>query len=101
MVTVSASEKGYSMLEMLASLLIISVLMLISLNKTNSINLEHYYFLNNYLLTQSETMLNKKSDSVGHGVYFNSMGRVNQARTIDFDKHKVIIHLGNGYATCE
>ena len=101
MVTVSASEKGYSMLEMLASLLIISVLMLISLNKTNSINLEHYYFLNNYLLTQSETMLNKKSDSVGHGVYFNSMGRVNQARTIEFDKHKVIIHLGNGYATCE
>ena len=97
----SANEKGYSMLEMLASLLIISVLMLISLNKTNSINLEHYYFLNNYLLTQSETMLNKKSDSVGHGVYFNSMGRVNQARTIDFDKHKVIIHLGNGYATCE
>lgn len=97
----SANEKGYSMLEMLASLLIISVLMLVSLNKTSNINTEHYYFLNNYLLTQSEAMLNKKSDSVGHGVYFNSMGRVNQARTIDFNRHKVIIHLGNGYATCE
>lgn len=94
-------QKGFSMLEMLVCLIIISGLMLVSLRNTNNINLDHYYFLNEYALKQSEAMLNKEDESIGNGVSFNSMGRVNQARTIEFNNHKVIIHLGNGYATCE
>lgn len=96
-----ASKKGFSMLEMLLALVIISGLMLVSLNNTNNLNLDHYYFLNDYLYTQSKAILNKTSQSIGHGVSFNSMGRVNQARTIEFDRHKVIVHLGNGYASLQ
>lgn len=95
------SNKGFSMLEMLASLILISALMLISINNTGNINLDHYYFLNEYVKAQSEAMLNKEEYMLSHGVRFNPMGRVNQARTIEFEKHKVIVHLGNGYATCE
>ena len=97
----SVSKKGFSMLEMLASLVVISALMLVSLNNTKSLNLDHYYFLNEYLLSQSEAMLNKERVSLQHGISINSMGKVNQAKTIEFKNHKVIIHLGNGYATCQ
>ena len=87
------------MLEMLVCLIVIMALMLISLNNTNNMDLKHYYFLNDYLLTQTESMIHKEIKDVGHGVYFNGMGHVNQARTINFMKHDIVIHLGNGYAT--
>lgn len=97
----SVSKKGFSMLEILASLILISALMLISINNTGNINLDHYYFMNDYVETQSKAILEKKDFALSHGVRFNSMGRVNQARTIDFKNHKVIVHLGSGYAMCE
>ena len=99
MVIVLQSKKGFSLLEMLVCMVIISAFMLLSLKNTTSINLEHYYFLNDYLYQQSESMSNKEPTSIGRGIYFNSMGHVNQARTIDFVKHSVVIHLGSGYAT--
>lgn len=97
----SVSRKGFSMVEMLLCLVIISVLMLLTISNTSVINLSHYYFLNDYLKAQSQAILNKENQILEYGVKINSMGRVNQARTIEFANHKVIIHLGNGYATYE
>lgn len=87
------------MLEMLLSLFVMMALITLTLTNTNNMNLEHYSFLNEYLLTQTEATLDKEDKDIGHGIYFNSMGHVNQAKTIEFDKHDVIVHLGNGYAT--
>ena len=98
---VNKSKKGFSMLEMLACLCLISALTLLSVINTSNLNLEHYSYLNNYELKQSEAILNNQEVSVGKGVYFNSMGHINQARTIEFKNHRVILHLGNGYATYE
>lgn len=99
MVTVSINKKGFSMLEMLVCLCIISALMLVSISNTNRLNLDHYDFLNKYELSQSAAILNRKEVSVGKGIYLNNMGHINQARTIEFGNHSVILHLGNGYAT--
>ena len=93
------SKKGFSLLEMLVCMVIISAFMLVSLQNTNRLNLDHYYFLNDYLYNQSKAMVERDEVSIGRGIYFNSMGHVNQARTIDFNNHQVIIHLGSGYAT--
>lgn len=87
------------MLEMLICIVIISTLMILAISNTNDLNLDHYYFLNEYLLSQSEAILKKTNVSIGKGVSFNNMGHVNQARTIDFKNHQIIVHLGNGYAT--
>lgn len=93
------NNKGFSMLEMLICICLISTLMLLSISNTNNLNLDHYGFLNEYLLAQSKAILNREDLSMGKGVTFNGMGHVNQARTIEFGNHEVIIHLGNGYAT--
>lgn len=87
------------MLEMLICMVIISTLMILAISNTNDLNLDHYYFLNEYLLSQSEAILKKTNVFIGKGVSFNNMGHVNQARTIDFKNHQIIVHLGNGYAT--
>ena len=94
-------KKGYSMVGMLVCLLILSVLLLISLNKINAIDLSHYDFINDYLIKQSKAILNKEEIDVSSNIYFNSMGHINRARTIDIGKHEIIIHLGNGYITYE
>lgn len=99
MAIAAKNEKGFSMLEMLVCMRILSAFSVVTLTNTNKLNLEHYEFLNDYCLKQSEAMKDNESKEVSKGVYFNGMGHVNQARTIDFFNHKVIIHLGNGYAT--
>ena len=99
MAIVFKSKKGFSMLEMLACMCIISTLMILTISNTSNIDLDHYQFLNDYLYDQSLAIYNRQQVNVGSGIYFNSMGHVNQARTIDFKNHSVIIHLGSGYAT--
>lgn len=101
MVIVLNSKKGFSMPEMLVCMCIICALMLLSINSTNKLNLDNYYFLNDYLYNQSLAILNKEKIFLDHGVSFNEMGHVNQARTIKFENHSIIVHLGNGYATQE
>jgi len=95
------SKKGFSMLEVLASICIISAFMLLSISNTNRLNLDHYDFMNNYLLTQTEAIVTKQEQNYTNGVHFNSMGHINQARTINFENHNVIVHLGNGYVTLD
>ena len=94
-----SSTKGYSLLELLVCLFIISIMSYLTLRIKDISSFEHYDFLNDYLIRQSETIMNKTSDSYIYGISFNEMGHVNQGRTISFDNHEVIIHLGNGYAT--
>ena len=94
-----STKKGFTLIETLLSLMIICAVGLISLSFNPSLNLEHYYFMNDYLITLAESLTNKEESSYKNGVYINSMGHVKQAKTIDFGRHKVIIHLGNGYAS--
>ena len=89
------------MIEMLLVMLLLTAFSLISLKKHSKPDLEAYYYLNDYLYTQAEAMLKRQESVYDKGVTFNGMGHVNLGRTISFDHHEVIIHLGNGYATLE
>ena len=98
MVTVSSTEKGFTLIELLLSLMVITGMLLIGLNFAHEFRLDHYYFLSEYNLIQSEAMLKRQSRVYEHGVSFNSMGHVFQGKTIPFSRHEVVVHLGNGYA---
>ena len=63
------------------------------------LNLDHYYYMNEYLETLCESLTEKKTSSYKGGIFFNCMGHVYQGKTVDFGRHEVIVHLGNGYAT--
>ena len=89
------------MIEMLLVMMLISAFSLIALKKHSKLDLEAYYYLNDYLYVQAEAMLKRQDRVYDKGVTFNGMGHVNLARTISFGKHEVIVHLGNGYATIE
>ena len=86
---------------MLLVLFIIASIGVISLKKYSGLDLEAYYFLDDYLYTQAEAMLQREPAVYEKGVSFNEMGHVNLGRTISFSRHQVIVHLGNGYATIE
>ena len=98
---VSQTDKGFTMLEMLIGLIIISSFGIITLNRYTYSDNQIYEYINNYLLAQSEALTQRKDVYYDKGIYFNSMGHVNQARTLNFKNHKLIIHLGNGYVTYE
>lgn len=89
------------MIQVLAGLCIISALTLISMGSVSKSDLSYYSYLNEYVLKQSEAMRSRRPVVYEKGVSFNSMGHVNQGRTIDFLRHKVIVHLGNGYVSLE
>ena len=94
-------KKGFTMLEMLICMVIVSSLLLISIRSNNTLYLDHLYFIDDYLLKQSEAIKSKEKVEISEGLYFNSMGHVNKAKTIHFKNHNVIVHLGNGYVSYE
>lgn len=89
------------MLQVLAGLCVVAAMALISFGSVSKTDLSYYSYLNEYVLKQSQAMRDRKPVTYDKGVSFNSMGHVNQGRTIDFQRHKVIVHLGNGYASLE
>lgn len=100
------NKKGYSLLSVLVILLIVSTFSVITINNYREIDLNKYYFLNNYLYKQSYAMSNQEDASVycaqaKHNINFNKDGKVNMAQTISFPNGDVIIHLGSGYITYE
>ena len=94
------TNKGFSLLSTLLSLMIISSLTLLSLARYKEIDVSHFLFLNELLDKQSLALTSKQQQFINDSdLYFNSKGHVNKAETITFSNHDVIVHLGNGYAT--
>jgi len=94
-------HKGYTLLELLIVLMIISSLSLLSISKYSDLNLDYLYFINDYLNNQANALCSNQTVSYKRGISFNSKGHVNMARTINFARHDVVIHLGSGYLTYE
>lgn len=95
------NKKGYALLETLITLLIITIMLSFSLNKVTNLEVDHFYFMNDYCLKQSEALLNHQYTNIDNGISFNEMGHVNAGKTINIDNHKIVIHLGNGYFVYE
>ena len=95
----SVTEQGFTVLEMLVCLCIIGSLTMLGLGRRSDLELDHLYYLNDYLLNQSEAISQRQTVAYEKGVSFNSMGHVDMARTIGFGSHSIVVYLGNGYAT--
>ena len=100
-IVLKTNRKGFTLLEVLISLFIISSFLVLCLRNYSDINLEHYYFMNDYLSQQSEAMVKKKKKYLDYGISINEMGHPNVSKTINIGRHNIIIHLGNGYITYE
>lgn len=95
-------NKAYSLLSMMLILMIISSFLLLSLNMFKDFDGSHLIFINNYLAKQTDSLVNRKENYIdGTSNRFNENGHVAKAESIELGRHKVIIHLGNGYLTYE
>lgn len=54
------------------------------------------YFINDYLLKQSESIINHEQVDLDYGLYFNNLGHINQGRTININDSEIVITIGNG-----
>ncbi len=95
---VLSTEKGYSLLEMLICLMMVSSFSMLSLRLSRLRQPDCYYFLNECMLEQSEAMKLRSDRVFKEGIRFNSMGHINMARTVQFYEKKITLNLGNGYA---
>lgn len=102
-------KKGYTLLELLVVMIILCGLFLITLNRDITLNLDQYYLANEILVKESEAILTHQRQDIddyynkylNNNLYINENGHINRAQTIEFDNHKIIVHLGNGYLTHE
>lgn len=100
------NKKAFTLIDMLLTMIIISSLLVLSLQKEVVVNSDWINFSNDFLKTKTDSIINKKENELdslyGYSyMSFNSNGHINQANTIEFNNKKVIIHLGNGYLTYE
>lgn len=99
-------KKGFSLLEILLTLFIISSLLVISLSSFHKPNLDYLAFMNEYLKIHTKSLVDREeyelsNDYTLERIHFNSNGNVNKGRSVDISNHQVIVHLGNGYLTYE
>lgn len=97
------NNKGYTLMEMLLTLVIIASMMTLTLKNTYLFNDDHYNFMNAYLNSQVDSLTTRSNVLLeeDNSIYFNENGHVNSGRSIDVGKYTVIVHLGNGYLTYE
>jgi len=102
-------KKGYTLLELLVVMIVLSGLFLLTLNRDITLNLDQYYLASDILVKESQAILNHERQEIDDyynqylkgNLYINENGHINRAQTIDFDNHKIIVHIGNGYLTYE
>lgn len=96
------TKKGYILLESIISLIILSCMMLFTINNYKQIDLSHLDFINYFLDKKVDSYINKRRNDVdNYNIYFNEKGNINIGQSIRINNHKIIIHLGNGYLTYE
>lgn len=75
-------------------LAIILVINLLVLSNIKPINLDHFYYVSDYLYYQTKSMYGERINY--QYVSFNEQGNVNRARTIKINNHQITIGLGVG-----
>ena len=100
-IVLKTDNKGFTLLEMLLSMFIVSSFMLLILRSYKDLDFAHYYFMNDYLLSQSNAMKNNRKEYIDYGLNFNGSGHINISKTIRINNHDIIVHLATGYLSYE
>ena len=86
------STKGFTLLEMLIVISIISMIIIVTFTNKISIDKDYYAFASHYLFMQSEALRkNEKIFFNDKNISFNANGNVNKAQTINFENNKDIV----------
>lgn len=93
-------KKAYTLLDVLIVLFIMASMMLVFTSHFYVIDDSHLHFLNQYFSLQCKS-ITQREDNYLNGIHFNKEGHVDKARTLNFGKHTVIVHLGNGFISYE
>ncbi len=100
-------NKGFTLVEMILVLFVISTFTVLVLPLISFPNLDYYLFANEYLLFQSECIKENKQEefysevsvNYNYPIVFNEKGNVQMAQTITFpfeESLKLISQLGGG-----
>ena len=91
-------NKGYTLVELLVVLSIISLFSILSFNNQINIDEDYYGFTYEYMFTKSIALVDSNKTSLDkYGIWFYDNGNVNKAMTINFDNgKKKIVELGYG-----
>lgn len=92
------STKGFTLLEMLIVISIISMIIIVTFTNKINIDKDYYAFASHYLFMQSEALRkNEKIFFNDKNISFNANGNVNKAQTIHFENNKdIVVELGGG-----
>lgn len=93
--------RGFTLLEMLICIIIVAAMSLLGSFAARDMSLDHLDFVSGYLQAQAQAFTEKRSVHYENGISFNAAGNVNQGKSIDKGRHRVVIHLGNGYISYE
>lgn len=92
-------NKGFVLIELLIVIAIIVCIELLILPKYHELDFSHLYFIYDYLQTQSEAIKSHESKEIeidNNLINFNESGNVNNAVTINFKNHDIVVNLGGG-----
>lgn len=92
------NKDGFTLLELVICVSIITILMTTFHLKEISIDFSLFHFLNDYYHHQMNALMHKEEMIYDDYAYirFNEKGNVNKGQTIHLNKHKVFVHVGNG-----
>ena len=97
------NKEGYTLIDILLSVFIISTLSLIYLS-FKPFEIKYYHqFIYDYWFKQTESLINVRNEEVNdencfvpYPIYFNEKGNVNQAQTIECYGKEMVVELGFG-----
>ena len=97
------NSKGFTMIEVLVCIMIISCLSLIYLSFKPFVFKDHHMFMYDYWYAQIQSMLQSKETALAedgcyfaYPLYFNEKGNVNRAQTITCFDSQLVVELGLG-----
>lgn len=96
------TNKGFTLIDILVVLFIVSSLSLVTISKYSAPDFLYIYLTNDILRDHVNSLVNKRESLVNeYGYYFNENGNINKAQTIHLKNKDIILHLGNGYLVYE
>ena len=95
------TNKGYTLLEVLLTVLLVAMMSVLAISFFEKPEFDHYFFMNDFLRAQSRSLAFHQREDLNEGLHFTADGHINLGKTLNYGKHNVIVHIGNGFLTYE
>lgn len=95
------NKNGFTLIQMVLSLMIVSTLFVLSISNFSMPSQEYHYFISDYLYNQAYALsnyerVNYKNDYSNVEINFNERGSVNQGQSFNIDNRLIVIRPSTG-----